>query len=336
MAENSAKRVIRYFVLKLKSFFLSKDVLSFLVFLLLSAAFWFVNALNKERELSLNIPIVYTGIPDNISLYDEIPASVNVKVKDLGKTLWNYIANSPTEIIIRVNQNFKESGLLNISNSELISAISQKLYPSSVILSVKPEKIVAKYAAMHTRLVPVKLNTEIVTANQHQLCNAPEYFPAVVEVFGPKSILDTLSFVPTELLKVEGLNNSRSYNIKLKDINSLRYSVNVISVMLCAEMFTEKSADLLVHIINMPENISVKTFPANVKATFNIRVSHFKSFDKDDIQIVFDYNDVKNEDRSRNRLKIINHKEFISNVRIQPEEVEFIFEKKAFGERVSH
>ncbi len=336
MAEDSAKRVFRYLTLKLKSFFLSKDVLSFLVFLLLSAGFWFVNALDKERELVINMPVVYSGIPDNITLIDEIPTSISIKVKDLGKTLWNYITNPPAAVNIQVNHNFRESGLLTISNTELTNAISEKLYPTSVILNVRPEKVVAKYATLHTRTIPVMLNADIITENQFQLCNPPEFLPVAVQVFGPKSMLDTLSFVPTELLKVQGLNDSRSYKVKLMEINALRYSVNTITVSLCAEMFTEKTVDLMVHVINVPENMTVRTFPANVKATFNIRMSHFKSFEKDDIQVVFDYNEVRHQQRNRNRLKVINHKDFISNIRIQPEEVEFLFEKRVAQEHASH
>ena len=78
MADYSRRKLIQ-FALKLKSFFVSKDVLSFLAFLLLSATFWFVNALNKDRELTLTIPLEYVDIPTNLMFEEELPSEVSVK-----------------------------------------------------------------------------------------------------------------------------------------------------------------------------------------------------------------------------------------------------------------
>ena len=93
-------------------------------------------------------------------------------------------------------------------------------------------------------------------------------------------------------------------------------------------MFTEKTVSLPVQIINNPENISIISFPAEVKVIFNISVKNFNAFQNSDIHVVIDFNEIKKGDLKKKRLKIINNKPYISNIRIQPEEVEFLLEEK--------
>ena len=73
MADKNGIRILKHYSQKLKSFFLSKDILSFLLFLVLSAGFWFVNALGKEKETTLSIPVRYVGIPVNVAITNSPP-----------------------------------------------------------------------------------------------------------------------------------------------------------------------------------------------------------------------------------------------------------------------
>lgn len=328
MAESSIQQLTKYLLRKLKSFLLSKDVLSFLVFLLLSMAFWFVNALENKRELRLEVPIVYTGIPNHVTLFDPLPAYVTIQLSDQGKNLWKYITNPPSAISLEIQTPFKESGLLTISNAQLVAAVSERIYPTTTLLQVTPESMVSKYAALHSRTVPVKLNLNVTTADQFKLCRPPDFLPKTVEVFGPKSVIDTLSFVPTKVLVIDNLNDIRNVSVALAPKQDIRYQVSTVTVNLCAEMFTEKSVELPVHVINSPDNIVVRTFPSTVKVTFNIRVSQYAMFNNDDILVVIDYEQMTERAGGKKKLKLINHKDYISNIRIQPEEVEYVFERK--------
>lgn len=327
MADYSRRKLIQ-FALKLKSFFVSKDVLSFLAFLLLSATFWFVNALNKDRELTLTIPLEYVDIPKNLMFEEELPSEVSVKVKDLGVNLWTYIRNKPESVSVRFEKGNAEKGNFNISNLQLLSLVSERLLPSTSILLISPESINTTYVRLYSKKIPVRLNSEISLENQYMFCSPIEIFPEEVEVYGPRNVLDKLTELTTEKLEIKELRDTITRFVSIKPIKSLQYSVDKIKVKACAEMFTEKSISLPVQIINNPENISIISFPAEVKAVFNIAVKNFKAFQSSDIHVVIDFNEIKKGDLKKKRLKIINNKPYISNIRIQPEEVEFLLEEK--------
>ena len=73
MAEKKGINLLSNFLQKLKSFFFTKDILSFLLFLALSSAFWFVHALGKERETTIVVPVRYVGIQINVAVTNSPP-----------------------------------------------------------------------------------------------------------------------------------------------------------------------------------------------------------------------------------------------------------------------
>jgi len=328
MAGSSKSRLLRYLTLKLKSFLLSKDVLSFLVFLLLSAAFWFFNTLNKEREQTLNIAVEYKGFSKDLMFVDQLPQYIEINVKDLGVNLWKYVRNKPEPVVITFNQKMNETGTFKVDYSDMFAKISEKLLPSTSILSIYPEKISTKYIRLHSKMLPVELVSNITLENQFMLSKPIELTPSKVEVYGPKSIVENLKSIQTESLTIETLKDTVSMQISLKPVESVRYAVDKVMVNATAEMFTEKIAYLPVQIINNPTNLSILSFPAEIKTVFNIGVTKFKFFESNDIQLVIDFNEIKKGDITKKRLKIINNKPYITNIRIQPEEVEFLLEEK--------
>ena len=93
---------------KVKAFFVTRDALTFLVFLLLSTAFWFVHALDRVRETQITLQLSYVGIPDNVLFVDQSPTSVNIKIKDEGKNLFAYRKNKLPLIAFDLSDSFTD------------------------------------------------------------------------------------------------------------------------------------------------------------------------------------------------------------------------------------
>jgi hypothetical protein len=326
MADNSAKKLYHYFLRKLKAFLFSRDVLSFLVFLVLSAAFWFVNALNKDREMSLTLPLSYSGFPDEMLIAEKLPDEIKLKVKDLGKNLWFYIKNKKDTININYSGQLKESGIISISNTSIYAAISERLLASTVILEMSPENIVSDYVKLHTKTVPVELMTNLSLENQYMLCFPVRPVPEKVTIYGSLKDLAAINTIKTETLVLSNIKDTINADVALLKINNVKTSVNRVRVNVCAEMFTEKVVFLPVNVINKPDNYQLKVFPAEVKVICNIGMSNYSKFNPNDLQVVLDYQQKSLTTGSKKRLSVINRKPYIGNVRIYPEEVEFLLE----------
>ncbi len=324
----SSKRKYSKLLLKLKSILFNKDVLSFAIFLIIAAMFWFINTLNKEREFTVTIPIEYVNFPADLVFKQELPIEVKVKASDVGSTLWKYVNHKVQPIRVHFNENIYNTLSLNVSNTQLKTFIAEKLPPSTSIIFFSPSKIGSECERLYSKKVPVILNYDIDLKDQYMFCDSIDYFPRKIEIYGSENLLININEVYTKLLKVSNLSDSISKHIEIENIDEVSFSSSSVEVNLCAEMFTEKIINLPVQIINNPQNVKVLLFPQEVTATFNIGVKHFNSFNTHDIQVVFDYDDIAKDDGNKMKVKILNHVAYIDNVKVEPEEIDYLLEEK--------
>jgi hypothetical protein len=328
MADNSIIKLLKYYLLKLKSFFFTKNVLSFSLFLVLSSGFWFVNILDKIRETEIIIPLRIVGLPQNISIINKCPQNITLLVKDQGINLFAYRKSKITPISIEMNGVFYEKGEIIYTSDQIRAKLSRFLLPTTSVLEITPDSLIIQYEKLSVKTLPIELNAKIDFAHQYVLSDKIYLSPSKITVFGPKGILDKLKSVKTEALKLTNISDTIYMNCKLIPIKNVNFAADETKVSIYVEMFTEKKMQLPISIVNCPPNIIIRTFPAFVNVTFNVGLSHFKSVNTNDLKIVFDYNDIIKSDNLKYSLKIQNETSYISNIRISPNEVEYLLEKQ--------
>ena len=88
---------------------------------------------------------------------------------------------------------------------------------------------------------------------------------------------------------------------------------------------TEKKIQLPVTIINNPDSIKIKTFPATVKVTFSVKTGKAKNVDYSDVKVLFDYSTVV-KGSANHKLSVSYSNDYISDISISPQVVEYIIE----------
>jgi YbbR domain-containing protein len=194
-------------------------------------------------------------------------------------------------------------------------------------MEVRPDSIVIQYQKLSSRKLSVRLRSSIELARQYMYSDTIRLSPAQVTVYGPIKTLDTMKFAYTELLVKHDLSDTLVTNIKLKPLKLVHYSRPSVNAGIYVEPFTEKKVQMQITSVNCPPNLNIRTFPANVLVTYTVGVSYFNKLTPEDIQIYLDYNDLINNTQARQTLRVKNNSLHISNVRIEPQEVEFILEQ---------
>ena len=325
MAESRLIRLIGYLFTKLKSFLLSRNVLSFVSFLALSAGFWFVNALDKERDTEISIPVRYEGIPQQIAITNSAPQEIKLKVRDQGINLFSYSRRRITPITLDVKRNFYEKGLIPISPEHIRAKLSLYLLPTTTVLEVKPDSLVLEYERLSTAVLPIELDANIKPAQQYIFSEKISLTPDSITVFAPARILKKLSSLKTEHIELRNVSDTLFKQVKILPIKNVRFSTTITQMSIFVEMFTEKQMQLPLTIINQPKNITIRTFPAFINVRFNVGLSHFKQIKPDDLKAVFDYSEIS-KGTNKQKIKIVNQASYISNLRHSPEEVEYLIE----------
>lgn len=328
MVESKGKKFLSYYMLKLKAFFFSKDILSFLLFFVISGGFWFFHSLGKEREKTINVPIHYTGIPLNVAITNSPPTEVSINIKDQGISLFDYSNELVSPLTIDVSRSFLLKGKILISSYELKNRIVKYLKPTATILQIHPDSILIQYEKLSEKTVPIQLYSKIDMVHQYKFSDNIRLKPNKVTVYGPLKMLDTLRTVRTEWLVLKNLNDTVIRYCKLKPIKYLRFSTQETKVSIYVEQFTEGQTQVPVTILNCPENLAVRTFPAIVNVTYIVGLSRYNKLNPADIQIYLDYNELKSNKPGKYVLKTRNNSTYISTIRISPSEVEYVLEQK--------
>lgn len=328
MSESSIKSLLGHYISKLKSFLFTKDVLSFFLFLILSFGFWFVNMLDKERETEIVIPLRYSGMPQQFEITRSNVSNLKIIVKDKGLNLFAYSDSKLKALTIDLNRNFNERGEVVLTNDEMRTKLMKYLLPSTSILEIKPDSLILHYEKLASKKLPIKLNGKIETAHQYILSDEVLIEPAFITVYGPKRIIDKLTEIYTVVQNIKELDEDIQQDVKLQRIKDVRFSSDDVKLSIFAEMFTEKEINFPVKVLNCPENLIVRTFPTQIKLTFNVGLSHFKTISIDDVDVFVDYNKILKNNTGKQRVNIENKVSYISNIRLDKEEVEYIIEHK--------
>lgn len=327
MSEKKNLIFVGHLLTKLKSLLFRKDVLSFLVFLALSFAFWFINMLDKERETTLVIPVRYSGLSQQYNVASANTNFLKVQIKDKGINLLDYTNINSNPVTIDVSQNLLQRGKVVWNKDELRFRLMKYLLPTSVIIDIKPDSLAMVYEQLASKKLPVETDGEIEPAQQYML-SRKTIVPSYVTVFATKTVLEKLTTVKTEKFSLKNIDKTQEHIIKLHKTPGVRYSNEDVKLSITAEMFTEKEMFFPVKVINCPPELIIRTFPVQLKAVFNVALSHFKSVSVNDIVLYIDYNRIIQNKVEKQPVLYTIQTSMITNVRLESDEVEFIIEKK--------
>lgn len=321
---------VRQLQRKGERFFKSKNILTFSLFLLLSFSFWFVNALSALRQSEIVLSVNYSGISQDVKVLNALPETIDIKIKDEGLKLFAYNKRRLQEITIDLSDKIKsEDARLHINAQEIERAIAATLLPTTELISFFPEFISSDYVHLAHKKVPVTIAVEASPAPQYIFTTPIKVSPDTISILGSRNDINKITQVCTEYITLIGLKKSLSQSVNLQPIENVRLSQTAVDLQISVERFTEKIIDIPITFRHVPDNINVRTFPAKISATFNVSMSQFSNITQNDIQLVFDFNDLKGENTKRYKLRISNNcPEIISNLKVVPEEVEFLLESK--------
>ncbi len=309
--------------------FFTKDTATFLAFLCLATLFWVMYNVGTRRTTTVEFPVRYTGIPSNVQFERDLPKSLSVLVKDEGQVLMNYklLADDDT-LTIDLTGKFV-GGTPLVVDFRAQSAAMQRHFPaSSQILSVKPESSSVDFVLLEQKTLPVRLSQPIALANPYVLLDSVRLKPAVVEVFAPRHLLDTLQCVAVQ---VDGalapLTQSATFRFPLKPIAGAQFDVADVEVRVPVEMSTEKSFELSVQGRNFPDGVALRAFPATVTVVCSIGVSRFEALSAADFAAYVDFADIQKNTSYKVPVTVVANNAHIRTLRYFPTEVEFLLEK---------
>jgi len=317
---------------KIRIFFrrsLSKELLIFLIFLLISCFFWVLQNLQDVGEFEMEIPITYSEIPENISITNKLPKSFKVTLRDKGTNLY-YSYKHRKEMTIHVNPMnwYRKDRIARIASSSFDTYLRNRLPSTTQLLRVSPDTLAIYFVEKAVKSVPVHLNSRLSLSSQHFLPKAPLLTPSVINIYAPADVLNKIKQLETELLEIEDLKDTMDVIVGLKPIEGVRFSTTSIQVKFNVEEFTEQTLTIPVTGLNFPSGQYLLSFPPTVKVTFFVGLSSYKNLKETDFEITVDHSKLMHSEKRSQKVVLTKNPTYVSNIRIQPEFVDCLIEKK--------
>ena len=305
-----------------------RDNLMFLLFVVISAVLWCVLTLNEEEQRDLRLPLRITQVPDSVTLISNGPEALNVSIRARGTQLIKMTMGGapPVNVDFRAYSN---QGVLKLSNADL-KALVRNAVGGATTTVVYPDTLSLYYTTKAGYPLPVKIDYKAAAAPQAAIVGRPKLSIDSVDVYmapGYK-IPDDLTSISTEPLRLTGLDKTTTVRTRLIGPAHSRVVPDSVDVTFTVEPMIFKSRKVVIEPINVPSDVKLITFPAQIDVFFMVPMS---AYSKGDLRfrVVADYSTIDTQSDSRMvKLSLMDVPAPLHNVQLTADSAEYIIERK--------
>lgn len=258
---------------------------TFLVFLAISTAAWFLVKLSEVYTTQTTFKIEFDEVPADkwISSGDQ---SVKMSLMIDGfHTLRNKMIREPNRFVTipldEVSYRLENGNIYSFSSQYVAEKVAERLDINASDITVNDAKIYFSMDALKSKVVPVALLSDIKTQRQYDLYGIPMLDPSSVTIFGPQEAIDSIKVVRTEVLSRTNVSQGFSATVPLDLLGGqIRSNVKEVKVDVQVEKYTEMDIEVPIKVSDkvrvrfFPETMSVKCLVA-MKDYASITAEHF-------------------------------------------------------------
>ncbi|MCB2222175.1 MAG: YbbR-like domain-containing protein [Bacteroidetes bacterium] len=300
----------------------------FLVCLGISIFLWFLIALSKESVSTLEYPIRYTNMPEDMMMVNHPDSTLTFRVASGGFemiTLKYLSRRKPIDIDLS-NLNLEEKAgyfTATFSTSRLSKELLAKNKFSEELVSISPENLYFRFEPLVGKKVPVIPNLTLSFQGLYRLSDSVRANPDSVLVVGARQMLDQIRFVETEDKAVKNISGPMKVmaDIRSPELNGqLKMVPQQVELTINAEKFTEATIELEVE--TEQNDVRVKTFPERVKVTYLVALKNYNRIDAGMFRAIVSI--PQDQSISQVPVKIVARPSFTEITKIEPEQVEYL------------
>lgn len=307
------------------------DNFIFLLCIVIAAFFWLLIKLADTYDVTYNVKVAYKNIPVEKRLTKIIDTSFIIGFTARG---FDILKLNVTENLKKQTLDLKEFQIKNMKNDEyyintgpIIQEMANYMNINETDIYISKNSLQFVLNDLHVKEIVVKGRLQIAFKDQFDLYESEIISPKTVSVFGPLSVLDTMEYVYTEMLKLSMVQEDKSIDVQLYNPlpDLLNFEPKEVNVQLRVERFTESFVETAIDVSAVQENI--RTFPANVSVYFKVAQKDFSNIQANQFKVVPETDLLDLNLAKRLHLRLVQKPDFIRDEWIAPADVEFLIIK---------
>lgn len=312
---------------------LSRDVITFAVFVFLSATFWLVQSLQRRFTYTLRIPVTYDSIPPEVGLRTKLPEFVEVTLEDEGAHLLEYSMRGVPPITLRLQRDQQLIAGFSITANALAAEVRQRLSATARVSAITPALIDATAYRRERKVVPIHLGS-LPKIETGFAVGEVELTPAEVTIFGSREELSRISAITTHAFEETKLTATTTTKVRLNLPEGIYASVGVIQVHIPVEELTEHSFTLPIEVTGLPEGFTLQPLPSTATLLITLPRSRYKELRSEEFGLSVAYPSFVAGEGSEagppRQLPIVLSRkpDWVQHYRLNPDKVQYVIEEK--------
>lgn len=301
---------------------------AFSVALLFAVLFWLLIKMSKEYKTIISFPVEYVNIPQNKLIQKEPIKHIEIQIKASGFRLFGLgVVQPKIKLDARRLQRKSASDYYFLLQNQKID-IQHQITNKYVVDQIVQDTVYLNLGTLTSKKVPVSGDFELSYKLGYHLIEAMRITPDSIIVSGPEEQIDTLQRMYLKRFVKENISETIETTLKINEATSaIKFSVKEAVIYGEVDRFTEGELYLPFEIINMPDSVSVNTFPATLKVVFQVGLNNFNKVNSSSFKIVCDYQQSINNKLNYLIPRVLFKPDFVTSVKLSPAKVEFLIQR---------
>ncbi len=291
---------------KIKNGLKKRKVKLFFVFLLCSFSAWFVSNLSESYTSNATFDLNFIGVPEDKMLMSASKEKIDVKLEAVGFQFLRFNFNNKI-VNIDLSKVQKQSGKYLIVPNQYQKQIEKQLSSSMRLLQIVDDTIFFDFEEVTTKELFVEPIIELNLEQNYLLDGLVEVEPSTISITGPTNEIDDISVLKTPKIQLDDLASDFSktvFVIKPDSLPNSSFSVDKVTISGKVSRFSEKIIEVPIQVLNLPENMLIRTFPDEIKVLCKAKMSDLKNLSSADFVVTADYHEAADENNETNKLSL--------------------------------
>jgi len=315
---------------KIKKILSGRKVRIFTLFLLCSGLAWLISNLGETYSGTTTFDFTYTHAPDSLLLVNTSKGTITAKLQASGFQFLGFNFRKQ-QVPIDLSK-VKQKGTVHyITHNDYRLQLEQKL-PNAIQLVeiLDKDTLFFNFFEVYTKTVKVFPKFRINLAQNHLLDGTLTLVPETIQITGPKNEIDTIINIWTKEQRSEALTSNFSKTLKIDKpvaLKNTKFSADEIVVSGSVSRFSERILNVPVVVVNLPEDLEIRTFPTTVPVLCQAKLEELKNLQTTDFVVSVNYEEINT---SANVLNVSLQRQPINihSARLLKTQVEYILKKE--------
>lgn len=304
-------------------------VRDFLICLSCALLAWMVSRLSETYTGEVLVKASFIKIPDSLILIRESHEAIPVRIQANGFQMLRYNW-SPKKVALNVNGVRLVGNRYYLPEETLRNQLRGQFSAKSTLLGLEQDTLFVNLQRLKSKTVPVRAILNLDLAQNYMLEGSPVIEPEQIRLLGPAEEIDTISELTTLPLKLQNINADFSQKIELVAASRLgrtHFSEEHVTVSGRVFRFSEILVQVPISVINLPENMVIKTFPPAVEVLCRGRVEAIKNLTAEGFKVEADYS-APDPETGQLQLVLSGFPDVVKTAVLREHSVEFIVRRE--------